>query len=374
MIPQIYLLYSLVFLETGFIFYSYFGLIGWGTSFPSIFYLLLALVDINSISRKFAILVLLTTFGISVPRILIKMDDVNEKKIEKELSLIKEVAPDYIPILQNCNELVSWDMAGRNACLQRNSEETKRANEIALKNMDNKKQIVNNAKVGNKEIAELILFVTISFCLPFGIFVLLFDYKSAMLEKLRLNPSVEVHTSKTHTDNVNLIQISNNISSPTGANITTNVTEKTIQAIPPEDREVKLTLIEPEPSSELDFFEGRKWVQNFNVSGFSYDYLLQEEKVLIDILESKKIFEMAKTIIQKKQIAISTGYKYCVSTNDSTSGISSFLESKSSYSLIMQNSKSQETIQGLSTFLTAKEIHQFTHVPLATVYKKLSSV
>ena len=375
MIPQIHLLYSLVFLETGFIFYSYYGMIGLGTSFPAMFYFLMSLVDINSTSRKFTLLVLLTTIGISIPRILVKMDDVNEKKIEKELSLVKEIAPEYIPILQNCNDLVAWDMQGRNNCLQRNSEETKKANEIQIKNMEKKKSVVQNSVIGNREIAELILFVTISFCLPLGIFVLLIDHKTDLLDSIKsAKEKSQIITEssfekKTYQENVNLIQISTNISSNVEVPIQLNTTKVEQEK---ENKENKVIVLQ-EQEKELNIFEGKKWVQNYVLSGFSYDYFLPDEKVLIDVIESKKIFELAKTVLQKKQIAIGTGYKYCVSTDESVSGISNFVDSKMGYSLIMQNSKSQETIIGLSAFLTAKEIHQFTHVPLATVYKRLNS-
>ncbi len=366
-------LYALIFLEAGFIYYSYMDTLGIvGTIFPSAFYVLIALVDIYSTSRKYAILVLLTTIGIAFPRVLIKIEDLNEKVLNKQIVEIKAKNPEFSPILQDCNLLVQWDLEGRNSCMKSNKLQMEKANEHNFKITSDTQTVLQNAKIGAKEYAEIILFAIISICLPLAIFILLYDTKTLTMQNLPSGEDkrdIEIQQQNVH--------ITNAIYTPVAfqeSKAENTVNQEAVKLI---EREAKVEPISPpieiNPISGFFLTQGIEFDQRFLLSGITYDYYLKQYNLLVDVFENSAFPPFAKACLAKKRLSYTLGYSYLILSPLCVNSLSTFFASKiPQYSILLEDYRSASFLHSISVQLSTKEISELTLIPSSSIYRKLS--
>lgn len=362
-----FLLYALIFLEAGFIYYSYMDTLGvTGTLFPAFFYILIALVDIYSSSRKYAILVLLTTIGIAFPRVLIKVEELNERVLNKQVEELKIKNPEFSPVLQDCGLLVAWDLEGRNTCMKANKQLLEKANEHNFKIKSETQLEMQKVKIGAKEYAELSLYGIISICLPLSIFILLFDTKSAV--KSALSPIAENEKPDIQQQN---LHITNTIY--TGA--IPEKDEETIIPIvttpPPGQKDLQIE--EENPVISFLLSKGIDYEQRFQLSSIPFDYYLKSYNLLVDIADNSVFPSLARACLAKKRLSHSLGYNYLILSPYCMKSLVPYFASKiPQYTLMIEDYRSQTFLHSISVQLSAKEISELTQIPPSSIYRKLA--
>lgn len=343
-----------------------------GTIFPSAFYVLIALVDIYSTSRKYAILVLLTTIGIAFPRVLIKVEDLNEKVLNKQIVEIKAKNPEFNPILQDCNLLVPWDLEGRNSCMKANNLQMEKANEHNFKIKSDTQTVLQNSKIGAKEYAEIILFAIISICLPLAIFILLYDTKTVTMQNVTVNEEkrdIEIQQQNVH--------ITNAIYTPVAfqeSKVESTVVQEPVKLI---DRDPKVETLTPpietNPVSSYLRTNGIEFEQKFLLSGITYDFYLKQYNLLVDVFDNNVFPPFAKACLAKKRLSYTLGYSYLILSPLCVNSLSTFFASKiPQYSILLEDYRSASFLHSISVQLSTKEISELTLIPSSSIYRKLS--
>jgi hypothetical protein len=169
------MIYLLISLEAVFIFTSYFGKIGLVSFIPALVYLALALTDVKMLNKKLSILVLITSIGVAVPRIFLRVGELQD---EHRNRLLAEQDRYYATnerkaTIQDCNKYTDWDTKGKRDCMESNRSRIEEADDHN-KNLKYKFESDTKNKISLQDLAELLLFGTISITLPSAILLILF--------------------------------------------------------------------------------------------------------------------------------------------------------------------------------------------------------
>lgn len=169
------MIYLLISLEAIFIFTSYFGKIGLVAFIPSLVYLALALTDVKMLNKKLSILVLITSIGVSIPRVFLRVGEIQD---DNRVRLFAEQDRYYSynerkAVIQDCNSYTDWDTKGKRDCMDGNRARIEEV-EAYNKNLKYKFDSTFKNKVSLQDLAELILFGTISITLPSAILLIIF--------------------------------------------------------------------------------------------------------------------------------------------------------------------------------------------------------
>lgn len=176
------ILNSLIAIEAGFILVSYFSELKWTALVPAIVYVSLAIADSIAKDRRFSVLVVMLSIAIAIPRIFIKYSELiqlsgskNSESVEKTV-----IPPEYIPALQNCQLIPSWDSNGIKTCENSNKIENQKKQErldkiFLLQSKIQKKtsEIRAKTELSITDVGMLILFIVLSISIPSGIFFLM---------------------------------------------------------------------------------------------------------------------------------------------------------------------------------------------------------
>jgi len=361
------LLYSLIFLESGFIYYSYMDTLGLsGTLFPAIFYILIALVDIHSTSRKYAILVLITTIGIAVPRVLIKIEDLNERVFTKQVESIKSRNPEFNPILQDCNLLVQWDLEGRNSCMKSNKMQMEKANEHNFKVKSEANMELQSVRIGVREYAEILLFSIISVCLPLAIFILLYDSKKQLSTSTGSNGLYSDPWGQNAQQNN--VHITNAIyPHPVFQENKTEESIQTVEIEPKKEIEEGNTILNYLKSNSIDYD------RSFVLSGVTFDYFVKAYNLVIDVADNGSFPSLARACLAKKRLTHSLGYSYLILSPYCINSLKTYFASKiPRYTILLEDYRSSTFLHSISVQLNTKEISELTTIPTSSIYRKLS--
>jgi hypothetical protein len=338
-----------------------------GTLFPAIFYILIALVDIHSTSRKYAILVLLTTIGIAVPRVLIKVEDMNERVFTKQIESIKSRNPEFNPILQDCNLLVQWDLEGRNSCMKSNKLQMEKANEHNFKIQTETHSELQSVRIGVREYAEILLFSIISVCLPLAIFILLYDSKKLTT----VTGSNAVYNDPWgQASQQNNVHIMNTIyPHPIFQENRPEEPNQTVDIEPPPTKEIEEsdTILGYLKSNDIDYD------RSFVLSGVTFDIFLKAYNLLIDVADNGTFPSLARACLAKKRLTHSLGYSYLILSPYCLNSLKTYFASKiPRYTILLEDYRSSAFLHSISVQLNTKEISELTTIPTSSIYRKLS--